>query len=95
MSNLEVISSLSIFITVWLGLWVLPHAIRCGVTGKFTSYYNKKVVIIFVSVFFLHSLTMFPEYGLNFSTFLRVLVIAVLPLISAYFMDKYYFSRIT
>lgn len=89
---MDLLSGLSIFTTVWFGLWVIPAAIMDAETRQLSSLVNVKTVWYLLLMILMNIVVVLPEAGLSAAAGLKVLLLSLLPFASAYMMVRYYYS---
>lgn len=91
---MDTLSGLSLFATVWLGLWVIPSAIMNPETRRIENAVNHRTMLYFLLLLVMHTAVVMPEAGLSAMSVIRVLVLSLLPFGSAYMMVRYYHSTV-
>lgn len=91
---MDVLSGLSIFATVWFGLWVIPAAIMHPETRRLYNVVNFKTSLYLLLMILMNVALVLPEGGSMGTSVLKVLVLSLLPFGSAYLMVRFYHSTV-
>lgn len=91
---MDIVSAMSIFATVWFGLWVIPAAVIDPQTRRFANAVNPRTVTYLIILLVMNMAVILPESPLSAATVFKVLVLSLLPFCSAYLMVRYYHSTV-
>ncbi|MDO9477368.1 MAG: hypothetical protein Q7L07_11710 [Pseudohongiella sp.] len=91
---MDALSGLNTFISVWMGLWIIPAAITQGDFRNIVAFVNIKTSLYFLFLLLMNTIVMLPAEGWSGYTLIKVLVLSLLPFLAAYFMLRFYHARI-
>lgn len=92
---MDALSGLSIFISVWMGLWIIPAAIAQGDFRHIIAFVNIKTSLYLLFLLLMNISVMIPAVGWSGNAVIKILMLSLLPFLAAYFMLRFYHSRIT
>lgn len=90
---MDVLTGLSTFITVWVGLWVIPAAMPQADLKKFSGFVNRKTSLYFALLILMNTMVVFPADGWPGTAIIKVLLLSLIPFGAAYFMLRFYYGR--
>lgn len=90
---MDVFAGLSTFISVWLGLWVIPAAMPQANAKVPGSYVNRKTSLYFLMLISMNVMVMFPIDGWSGTWIIKVIVLSLLPFVAACFMLRFYHAQ--
>jgi hypothetical protein len=90
---MDVFAGLSTFISVWLGLWVIPAAVPQASAKAPGNFIDRKTSLYLLMLISMNVMVVFPAEGWSGTLIIKVIVLSLLPFVAACFMLRSYYGR--
>lgn len=95
MPALEFVAVLNTFLNVMIGLWLLPSTIQLDSRGRLKSVAFVRFTTYTVLLISLNSLAVLQNAAWSIDPLIKIVLMSLLPIVSAYLMQRFYFARLS